>query len=264
MTGVQTCALPISEELLHAATLESQRLVSEATAASQGMIERASADSRASIEEATRRHQEIVAGAQERAETLVSDARSHAADVKAAASREAENIRRAAAVYREQVLAGIDHNKDVVAELLDAFSRIREHLGKSEQDALDITAHLHERRSELAEAIVDMRQVPVGPSDAWAVPATANPRASATAATIRIPETSAPPPCALPRSCPIAADYGKGYRLRLQHRRSPWGTSRRSRPRKHLKPMNGNCVSTLRRLSGSRRAMTGTRQWPTT
>jgi hypothetical protein len=91
---------------------------------------------------------------------LVRDAGAHAQEVEAQAAREAENIRRAAAVYREQVLAGIDHNKDVVAELLDAFGRIREHLGKSEQAALDITAHLHERRTELAEAIIDLRQTP--------------------------------------------------------------------------------------------------------
>jgi hypothetical protein len=91
---------------------------------------------------------------------MVRDAGQHATELVAAATRDSDNIRRAAAVYREQVLAGIDHNKDVVAELLDAFSRIREHISKSEKDALDITAHLHERRSELSEAIVDMRQVP--------------------------------------------------------------------------------------------------------
>lgn len=212
-----------AEELLHAATLESQRLVSEATAASQAMIERASADSRASIEEATRRHQEIVASAQERAETLVGDARSHAAEVKAAASREAENIRRAAAVYREQVLAGIDHNKDVVAELLDAFARIREHLGKSEQDALDITAHLHERRTELSEAIVELRQMPAEVEGAERYSRPAEPTSGFESAyeSTYTAATSYPEPTYTPPARPEPPSYGGASLFETEARAVP-------------------------------------------
>ena len=103
----------------------------------------------------------------------------------------------------------------VVAELLDAFSRIREHLGKSEQDALDITAHLHERRTELAEAIVELRNAPaeVESAERYASTPTATPAATfestyATETSYAEPEYTGTPHLAT--SYTDASTYGAG------------------------------------------------------
>ena len=71
------------------------------------------------------------------------------------ANLDADSVVRAAKNYQNQITQSFDHNREVVANLLETFSSLRDYIIKSEQTAQSLNDQMHERREVLQKIFTE-------------------------------------------------------------------------------------------------------------